>query len=255
MNIPLIVQARVQSTRFPGKVLQPFAGGLTLLEYQLARLKAAIPSSPIVIATSTNAADEPIARAAEKMGVLCFRGDEQDVLGRFVACCGHFEFTGPIIRICGDNPFLQTGLLTILLNEAAGYKEDYDYIGFSVDKIPAIRTHFGFFGELVTAEALAYTYEHTECSHFHEHVTSYIYESTGSFRVLWLEIEGLAPYLNTLRLTVDSKEDFENALYVHRHLPCPEGSTGPSWQEIVLFIEGKPALKNSMARQINIYQK
>lgn len=226
-----------------------------MLEYQLARLKAAIPSSLIVVATSTNAADEAVVKAAGKMGVLCFRGDEQDVLGRFVDCCSYFGFSGPIIRICGDNPFLQTGLLTILLNEAAGWKDEYDYIGFSVDKIPAIRTHFGFFGELVTAEALAYTYEHAEGSLFHEHVTSYIYESTGPFRVRWLDFDALAPYLNTLRLTVDSKEDFENALYVYRHLPSPEGPTGLSWQEIVRFIEREPVMRERMARQINLYHK
>ncbi|HLZ87014.1 MAG TPA: hypothetical protein VKQ52_07240, partial [Puia sp.] len=99
-NIPLIVQARVQSTRYPGKVLKPFAEGRSLLEFQLMRLKEAFPESPLVVATSTAAADEPIVQLAKAMGVFSFRGDEQDVLKRFVNCCQYFGFNGQIIRIC-----------------------------------------------------------------------------------------------------------------------------------------------------------
>ena len=57
-SIPLIVQARVQSTRYPGKIVEPFAKGQALLEFQLCRLKAAFPDSPIVVATSSSAADD-----------------------------------------------------------------------------------------------------------------------------------------------------------------------------------------------------
>ena len=110
-SLPLIVQARVESTRYPGKIVQPFAGGQALLEFQLCRLKAAFPDSPIVVATSSSAADDVVAGMAEDAGVLVYRGDERDVLKRFVDCCAYFSFTGYVVRVCGDNPFLQTALL------------------------------------------------------------------------------------------------------------------------------------------------
>jgi spore coat polysaccharide biosynthesis protein SpsF (cytidylyltransferase family) len=254
-TIPLIVQARTQSTRYPGKVLQPFAQGLTLLEFQLSHLKKAFPESPIVVATSSARADEAVAKAAENTGVLSYQGDEQDVLKRFLDCCGHFGFTGGIVRICGDNPFLQTELLTNLLNEAAGIQEACDYISYTVGHIPAIRTHFGFFGEWVTVEALGKVYESTEDPIFHEHVTNYIYESAGLFNIRWLEFAELIPYLDTLRLTIDSREDFENAQYILGHLPYPDGPTGLSWREILHFVEKTPAARDRMAKQIRLYVK
>jgi spore coat polysaccharide biosynthesis protein SpsF (cytidylyltransferase family) len=253
--VPLIVQARVGSTRYPGKVLQPFAEGLNLLEFQLRRLKKAFPETPIVVATSISAADDPIHRIAGAMGVSCFRGDEEDVLKRFVGCCAAFSFEGAIIRICGDNPFLQIEFLRKLMEEAAANAGQFDYIGFSIDKIPAIRTHFGFFAELVTVESLLRVEGVVGKGFYREHVTSYIYESTGNFRVRLLELPLLAPFLGSLRLTVDSREDLENAIYVyHQLLPATEPA-GPSWAAIVSLIEKEPETKRRMAEQIGLHQK
>jgi spore coat polysaccharide biosynthesis protein SpsF (cytidylyltransferase family) len=254
-SIPLIVQARVQSTRFPGKIVQPFAKGQALLEFQLCRLKAAFPDSPIVVATSDSGADDVVAKMAEGVGVLVYRGEEQDVLTRFVDCCFYFSFTGYVVRVCGDNPFLQTGLLTLLLEEAASSGGAYDYISFSVGGVPAIRTHFGFFCEVVAVDALKRVAEVIPGAVFREHVTNYIYEGSGSFKVRWLEFDQLTPYLDSLRLTVDSREDMENALYVYEQLSIVAGQDGPSWEEIVRFVEGEAATRGRMERQIRLYQK
>jgi spore coat polysaccharide biosynthesis protein SpsF (cytidylyltransferase family) len=254
-SIPLIVQARVRSTRYPGKIVQPFARGQALLEFQLRRLKAAFPDSPIVVATSDTDADDVVAGIAEQVGVLVYRGDEQDVLKRFVDCCASFSFTGYVVRVCGDNPFLQMGLLGQLMEEAASGGGAYDYISFSVGGVPAIRTHFGFFCEIVAVDALKRVAATVPGAVFREHVTNYIYERGESFRLRWLEFDQLAPYLGTLRLTVDSREDMENALYVYGHLSTGAGQDGPSWEEIVNFVEGEAETRGKMERQIKLYQK
>lgn len=254
-RLPLIVQARVQSTRYPGKVLRPFADGLTLLEFQLMRLSKAFPDCPLVVATSTAAADDPIEAMAKTIGAFSFRGDEQDVLKRFVNCCQYFGFNTQIIRICGDNPFLQAEFLSTLMEEAAANAGQDDYIGFSINKIPAIRTHFGFFAELVAVEALLQVYHSVRDPVFHEHVTNYIYESTGKFKVRLLEIKTLIPFLESLRLTVDSPEDFENAAYIYQQLHPSAGQAGPSWKDIVSFIEREPETKRRMTEQIRLYHK
>jgi spore coat polysaccharide biosynthesis protein SpsF (cytidylyltransferase family) len=254
-SIPLIVQARVQSTRYPGKIVQLFARGQALLEFQLRRLKAAFPDSPIVVATSNSDADDVVAGIAEQVGVLIYRGDEQDVLKRFVDCCAHFSFTGYVVRVCGDNPFLQMGLLGLLMEEAASGGGSYDYISFSVGGVPAIRTHFGFFCEVVAVNALKQVAATVPGAVFREHVTNYIYEGKGSFRLRWLEFDQLAPYLGSLRLTVDSREDMENARYVQEHLSTGAQQEDPSWKEIVNFVEGEAETRGKMERQIKLYQK
>ena len=253
--VPLIVQARVGSTRFPRKVLEPFAGGLNLLEFQLQRLKQAFPEAPIVVATSTLAADDPIEAIAKKMGVFCFRGDEQDVLNRFLRCCQHFGFEESIIRICGDNPFLQLEFLRQLNDEARANTGAYDYIGFSIANTPAIRTHFGFFAELVTVESLLRVEKATVESFYREHVTSYIYESDGKFRVRLLELAPLIPFLGSLRLTVDSPKDLENAVYIYNRLQPVTGQISPHWVDIVSLIENEPETKRRMMEQIGFNQK
>jgi spore coat polysaccharide biosynthesis protein SpsF (cytidylyltransferase family) len=245
----------MQSTRYPGKIVQPFAGGQALLEFQLNRLRAAFPDSPIVVATSSSDADEVVAKMAEGAGVLVYRGDELDVLKRFVDCCAYFSFTGYVVRVCGDNPFLQTGLLKLLMDEAGGSDGGYDYISFLVGGTPAIRTHFGFFCEVVAVDALKRVADTVPGVVFREHVTNYIYEGEGSFRVRWLPFDELAPYLGSLRLTVDSREDMENALYVYEHLSAGAGQDVPSWKEIVNFVGGETETRSKMERQIKIYQK
>lgn len=254
-HVPLILQARVQSTRYPGKVLKPFAEGLNLLEFQLMRLRSAFPDAPIVVATSTETADDPIPELAKRMGVFSFRGDERDVLKRFIDCCHHFGFNGYIIRICGDNPFLQLGFLRTLMKEAAESAGQYDYIGFSIDHTPAIRTHFGFFAELVAVKGLLRIHETVEDAFFREHVTSYIYESTERFSLRWLELQPLIPFLGSLRLTIDSREDFDNAVYIYQRLHPASGRMGPTWEAIVSLVENEPETKRRMIEQIGSNQK
>ena len=263
-------------------MLKPFADGHSLLEFQLIRLKKAFPLSPIVVATTTSSADNEIEDIAIKHEILYYRGDEQDVLGRFVNCCRHFQFTDYIVRICGDNPFLQLEFLATLMREAAN-SDEADYIGYAINHTPAIRTHFGFFAELVKVSALERADDLVKNPLYREHVTNYIYtqsEENHNFILRWLSIDSLTPYTNSIRLTIDTVADFENAVSVYLGIKGAAGPSGRgkrafeeadagneggqdrndsgeeiSWKSVIAFVDSHPGTKANMEEQIRLHQK
>ncbi|MDX6240537.1 MAG: spore coat polysaccharide biosynthesis protein SpsF, partial [Kribbellaceae bacterium] len=101
-KIGIITQARATSTRLPAKVLLT-AGGRTFLEHHLDRLRAT--DLPVIVATTTNAADEPIVEIAEKAGIPVFRGSELDVLNRFAGAIREYGLDG-VVRVTSDCPLI-----------------------------------------------------------------------------------------------------------------------------------------------------
>ena len=238
-------------------MLEVFEDGRSLLEFLLIRLKEAFPFAPIVVATTTEAADQAIEDIALKNDVLIYRGEEQNVLGRFVNCCHHFHFTDYIIRICADNPFLQIEFLRTLMEEAIEGGGQDDYISYSIKRTPAILTHFGFFAEMVKAGALERLNGTVSAPYHREHLTSFIYlqenggtlQENGDFRLRWLELEALAPWVDSIRLTMDSREDFDNGREVYRAL----GAVG--WRSVINYIGEHPGIREKMEQQIRLHRK
>ena len=254
--IPFIVQARSSSSRYAQKVLRNFADNQSLLEFQLMRLQKAFPSSPIVVATTTSEADQFIENIAKKNGIACFRGDEHDVLDRFLTCCTHFNFTDYIVRVCSDNPFLQTGLLHNLIQTALEKHPGSDYISYSINRQPAILTHFGFFAEMVKVDALRRVGKETSDRTYREHVTNYIYRGPGeSFKISWIPLEELSGHLDVIRLTIDSKDDFDNAQFVYKEWMALKEREDISWADIISIVDDNVMLKERMKAQIKLYQK
>ena len=104
-----IIQARMTSTRLPGKVLAD-VGGKPMLARVLERVRAAKSLDATVVATTTNAADDPVAALAESLGVTSYRGDEMDVLGRYVGAA-HAADAGTVIRLTADCPMIDPGVI------------------------------------------------------------------------------------------------------------------------------------------------
>jgi spore coat polysaccharide biosynthesis protein SpsF len=102
-NTVAIIQARMGSTRLPGKVLMPM-GNRTMLGYLIERLSFARTVSTIVVATTTNRRDDVIAEEAWKLEVECFRGSETDVLERYIQAA-RVNNAEIVVRVTGDNPF------------------------------------------------------------------------------------------------------------------------------------------------------
>ena len=154
MNICIIIQARMGSTRLPGKILKQFYEGKTLLETLLDNLHK-VAGAKVIVATSVNEYNDQLETFLLEKGELVYRGSENDVLDRFIKAAEANEVDG-IVRICSDNPFMDWHGVAALVEKAQ--QSDADYIGFRINDTPSILTHFGFWGEFVTLDALKRVY-------------------------------------------------------------------------------------------------
>lgn len=250
MNIGIIVQARLGSTRLPGKLLLPFADGKTLLEFVLDRFSG-VNNVDVIVATSVNSNNDPLEEFLKKRGYLVFRGDEEDVLERFIGAAEVYGLDG-IIRICSDNPFLDVDAINSLLSSASE-TPDCDYIGFRINGKPSILTHFGFWGEYVSLKALKKVREITNEKPAHEHVTYYVYQHEDIFKCKWLKAPSFLEGRNDIRLTIDTLEDLENARALHSSLLASVGNY--NLKDIVDYLDAHSELTDSMVRIIDENRK
>lgn len=193
----VVTQARMTSTRLPGKVLLE-AGGRTLLDHHLDRLLRV--GLDVVVATTVNATDDPIVALAEERGLPVFRGSEDDVLGRFAGAIREFSLD-TVVRVTSDCPLIDGGLVAagITAYDEAG---DPDlYVSNALTRTLPRGMDFEVFGgaALLEADANAVAGPHRE------HVTPYLYENvSGRVRLLnqpWPEDK------SAYRVTLDTADD------------------------------------------------
>ena len=244
MNLGILIQARLGSTRLPGKILKPFHGDKCILDIILDKLHQA-SDAKVIVATSTSKDNDALVEHLEQNGELFFRGSENDVLDRFIKAAEKFHVDG-IIRICSDNPFLDPDGIKAL-SEKARHSEA-QYIGFRINGLPSIKTHFGFWGEFVTLDALKKVAASTDDLPAHEHVTIHIYSHPEEYRCEWIDCPDFIQGRNDIRLTVDTQEDFENAQQVYADLTKTKHNFG--LEEIVSYIDEHEEMKASMRRII-----
>ncbi|MCA6362440.1 MAG: glycosyl transferase family 2 [Bacteroidetes bacterium] len=247
----IIVQARMGSTRLPGKVLLPFYDGHSILQLLLHRLKANSANVPVWLATSALEADDAVAALAAEEGVNCFRGHETDVLQRFTEAAEKAGFSR-IIRVCADNPFLDAGLLDELIT--ASFISSADYLSYSLaGNLPAIRAHWGIFSEYVTLDALKRAAAATDDPFYHEHVTNFIYGNPDKFNVQWIHAPAGVYENLSVRLTIDTPEDFAALQQFYFDLA---GNSKPiTFKKILTELQQRPDLREEMQRQIERFQK
>ena len=187
----------MSSTRLPGKVLRTVLGR-PLLSYQLERLREIRAGLQIVVATTTSSIDDSIVRLCEELGVPVHRGPEADVLERYSQAAERFG-ADPIVRITADCPLIDPDVSRRVLGRyEAG---DCDYASNTVT-----RTYpRGLDTEVFSRAALLLARKRAHLPHQREHVTPFLYETDGTFRVCGIaeEID-----LSGLRWTVDTEEDF-----------------------------------------------
>ena len=211
-KIGIIIQARMGSTRLPNKILLPFYNGKGCLELLIERLIEHI-HIPIIIATSTSENDNEIEQLATRLNVKYFRGDEQDVLKRFIDCAEFYNLE-TIIRVCSDNPFLDIKSIEKLINSNI----ECDYESFWINNSPSIKTHFGFWSEKVKKSALLKANALTQNSFYHEHVTNYIYGNPDEFTIYFNEINNQLLAQLPLRLTLDTLVDFNTLSSLYKKM-------------------------------------
>ncbi len=205
MKIGIIIQARLGSTRLPNKMILPFYNEMGILELILLRL-AKLTSIPIIVATTTSKRDDEIEKIALKHNMNCFRGNENNVLDRFIQAATKFELD-KVIRICADNPFLDLPALKSLINHYSNKQVDYCAF-YTRDGKPTIQTHFGFWAEGVSVKALKQIEKNTKDPLYLEHVTNYIYSNSDDFSIHKELIPKTVDSTDYLRLTLDTEEDF-----------------------------------------------
>lgn len=202
----IVIQARLSSTRLPGKVLKPFFNEKTILDIQIDTIRKVLPTHKMVVATTTNAVDDALVKHCEHHQVAVFRGSEHDVLQRFIDCADAFAAEA-IIRICSDNPFLAGEELAALANvnfTACDYVSYQNHNG-----TPAIKTHWGLFAEYVSTAALKKAAQQTDDAFYHEHVTNYVYGNPNHFQIQLMEAPEAIYKRDDLRFTIDTHDDFK----------------------------------------------
>nr|WP_296063598.1 glycosyltransferase family protein [uncultured Actinoplanes sp.] len=192
-----IIQARMGSSRLPGKVLRRL-GGRTVLERVVRAARAAGVLDELVVATTTEAADDAVVAECEAIGVRCFRGPVDDVLTRFLGVLDQVE-SDVVMRFTADCPLLDPHLVALAHRVFAA--AEVDYMTTSIARtlprgldVEAVRTPV-----LRAVDALA-------TDHHRTHVTSYIYTHAEDFDVIGLTMQ---PDLSHLRLTLDTEDDWK----------------------------------------------
>ena len=248
-NIGIVIQARMGSSRLPGKILKPFYENLSVLDILIEKLRTNF-NIPIVLATSSNKEDEVLKTVAEKYGISFYQGDEENVLSRFIEVSERYNLD-TIVRVCSDNPFFQIEYLKKIILEFKSY--DVDYLSFQNGfGTPVIKTHFGLFGEVVKSEALKKVAENTSETLYIEHVTNYIYTHPELFNIKLIDLPRFLSKRKDLRFTMDDQEDYEllKKLYNKYHKEFNN-----SIEELVSFVDKRQDYLNQMSKNIEIHSK
>lgn len=208
----IILQVRLGSTRLPNKMLLPFYNEKSLLQIIVENLISIFPKENLIIATTNNPIDDKLVESLGDYELNIFRGDENNVLKRFIDAAAHYQLKS-LMRICGDNPFLLNKYLLKLLD--VGLNSNADYLAyFYQDGLPSIKSHNGFFAEWVKVEALKKVVKLTEDKLYLEHVTNYIYAHPETFKVDKINIPK-EDFCRKIRLTIDTKTDLETSIFVY----------------------------------------
>lgn len=214
MNL-VIMQARMGSSRLPGKVLKRVCGR-TLLELQYERIQAAGTVDRIIIATTIGVQDEVIAELCKRGNMECFRGSENDVLDRYYQAarqvgCSHGD---AVIRVTADCPLLDPEILDQVVK--LFWTSGVDY----ASNINPPTFPDGLDVEIFKYEALARAWQEAKLTSEREHVTPYLRNHPEIFSQA--NHRG-AVDLSQLRLTVDEPEDLEVIRFIYEHLYQPKG--------------------------------
>ena len=237
------------STRLPGKILKKFYGENTLLETLLNNLHKV--GVKVIVATSVNENNDELEVFLKNKGELVYRGSEQDVLDRFIKAAEENSIDG-IVRICSDNPFMDWHGVAQLVDNAK--LSNADYIGFRVNDTPSILTHFGFWGEYVTLDALKRVASTTpEASPAHEHVTFHVYKHPAEYKCEWIQCPDFLQGRDDIRLTIDTPEDLMNAQQVYASLK--EKNKDFTLQDVIEYLDANQSIKDSMMSNISKNKK
>jgi spore coat polysaccharide biosynthesis protein SpsF len=197
-RIVCTIEARMTSSRLPGKVLME-AAGKPLLEHMIERLRRAQRLDAIVVATTDQPASDPIVELAERLGAGWYRGSEEDVLARVLGAARAHD-ADVIVETSGDCPLIDPQLVDLVVERFL--EGDVDYCSNRLERTYPVGMDTQAFPTAVLAEVDGLTDDPAD----REHVSLYIYEHPERYRLA--TVHSGRPELGEVRLTVDTPEDF-----------------------------------------------
>lgn len=245
MKDGIIIQARTGSTRLHNKILLPFCGGQRIIDILIDNIKQTCPDKTIVLATTARPQDQVLEEVARQAGICCYRGDEDNVLDRFIRAAEAFGIDR-FVRVCSDNPFLRPDSFRLFFAQHDARPADYIAYGFA-DGRPTIKSHLGLFAELTTTDALRRAAAATQEKLYIEHVTIYLYTHPETFSVRLLPLPRELEGRFDLRFTLDTAEDF--ALLQQLYAAFREHTDG-SIAALLRLVEAHPEYRERMLENI-----
>ncbi len=246
MKTAAIIQARMGSTRFPGKVLDEIAG-IPMLHHVVERTRYAREVDAIVIATTTSSDDRILLKRAREWQVIGFAGSEHDVLKRYVGAANLVSATH-LVRITGDNPLFEPTFIDACIERLREEGADYCYVEGCI---------LGTGVEAMTVEALKKEDSLATKPHQREHVNPYIMEHPDEFKIVSVMANERYRMPEGVRLTVDTNEDIKLVRRIYRRLHHPDrivslGRTvellkeNPEWVGLNKDVFQKPATSSEL---------
>lgn len=226
MKIVAIIQARVGSSRLPGKVLASIAGR-SMLHRVVERVRGIAGLSEVVVATTMAPQDEAIVQESMRIGAPCFRGNENDVLDRYYCACTQHE-ADAVVRITSDCPLIDPVESGKVVDAFIAQQPD-----LAANDIKATYP-LGLGTEVVARRALHLAWSQATRPYERQHVTPYIYQHPELFRLI--NVESPSNH-SSLRWTVDTAADLEFVRSVFARL---DGNFG--WRDVLTVLEQEPGL-------------
>lgn len=248
MNLVAIIQARMGSSRLPGKTLVDLAGH-SMLAQVVRRVRRCRTLDRVVVATSTAQADHAIEQECQRLGVACFRGSESDVLDRYAAAARHFQ-AAAVVRITADCPLIDPEVTDRVVRRFVEFVEPgqgrsdcsrhltANQFGVLAYASNTLRRTYprGLDTEVFSAAALEVARREAGEPFQRAHVTPYIYQHPEQFRLLAVTGDGDH---SQHRWTVDTAEDLELVRAIYARF---EGRPTFSWRDVLCMLTETPEL-------------
>ena len=227
-----IIQARMGSTRLPGKVLME-VNGRPLLAYQLDRISKSKKLDRVIVATSTLEKDGAIESFCKSYGVDCYRGSEDDVMSRYYECAKQYS-PDAIVRITADCPLIDPEIIDKVVQKFKDNNVDY-----CANTVPPETSKFpdGSDIEVFSMQALERANSEIQYAHRREHVTFQFWQGQDYVSSQYTQDKDWSNY----RITVDYPEDFEVVNYIFDELKAK--SIFGSLAEIIKIIDNNQEIK------------
>ena len=236
MKVVAVVQARMGSTRLPGKVLKDL-GGETVLARVVNRLRQTRLISELLVATTDQPADDAVVAECRRYSVAVFRGDQEDVLDRYFRAAQQAK-ADIVVRITADCPLIDPEITDKTIAAFLETRPDY------ASNALVLTYPRGLDTEVMTFAALERAWREARKLYEREHVTPYIYEHPTEFKLLSVtdDVDH-----SDHRWTVDTAEDLDLVRAIYARLPNTS-----RWRDVLALLEREPAL---MALNRSIKQK